>query len=91
MTEPALRRQAARQIIDAYCYSERRACQLIDRNRRTLRRVLTDRNKELRKRLRELPEERRRFGCPRLYQLQRRESLVVNHKRVECLYREEGF
>jgi len=66
MIEPALRRQAARQIIEAYGYSERRACQLIELNRRTLRRAQSpDRDEELRKRLRELAEERRRFGCPR--------------------------
>lgn len=92
MTEPALRRQAARQIIEAYGYSERRACQLIELNRRTLRRVPSpNRDEALRKRLRELAEERRRFGCPRLYLLLRREGLVVNHKRVERLYREEAL
>lgn len=92
MTEPALRRHAARQIIEMYGYSERRACQLIDLNRRTLRRVpSTDRDKDLRMRLRELAEERRRFGCPRLDLLLRREGLVVKHKRVERLYREEAL
>lgn len=86
------RRQAARQIIEAYGYSERRACQLIELNRRTLRRVPSpDRDEGLRRRLRELAEERRRFGCPRLYLLLRREGLVVNHKRVERLYREEAL
>lgn len=92
MTEPALRRHATRQIIEMYGYSERRVCQLIDLNRRTLRRVPSpDRDKDLRMRLRELAEERRRFGCPRLYPLLRREGLVVNHKRVERLYREEAL
>lgn len=63
---------------------------MIDLNRRTLRRVPSpDRDENLRRRLRELAEERRRFGCPRLYLLLRREGLVVNHKRVERLYREE--
>jgi putative transposase len=36
-------------------------------------------------------EERRRFGCPRLYLLLRREGVAVNHKRVERLYREEAL
>lgn len=44
---------------------------------------------ELRRRLRELAEERRRFGVQRLHVLLRREGLVVNHKRTERLYREE--
>jgi len=41
--------------------------------------------------LRELAEQRRRFGCPRLHVLLRREGWVVNHKRVERLYRAEGL
>jgi putative transposase len=38
-----------------------------------------------------LAEERRRWGCPMLYQLIRREGWPVNHKRIERLYREEGL
>ncbi len=45
----------------------------------------------LRKRLKELAHERRRFGCKRLYILLRREGFEVNHKRVERLYREENL
>ena len=45
----------------------------------------------LRERLRQLAQERRRFGSPRLHLLLRREGLVVNHKRTERLYREEGL
>jgi len=61
-------------------------------NRRTFRRpVGPDRDEGLRKRLRELAEERRSFGSPRLCILLRREGLLVNHKRVERVYREEGL
>jgi putative transposase len=49
-----------------------------------------DRNRGLRQRLRELAEERRRWGCPMLYLMLRREGWRANHKRVERLYREEG-
>jgi putative transposase len=41
--------------------------------------------------LRELAEERRRWGCPLLYLMLRREGWRANHKRVERLYREEGL
>lgn len=51
----------------------------------------TQDNRVLRNRLRELAEKRRRFGCPRLHVLLKREGLVVNHKRTERLYREEGL
>jgi putative transposase len=48
-----------------------------------------DNDDALRHRLRELAEERKRFGSPRLHLLLKREGLVVNHKRTERLYREE--
>jgi putative transposase len=46
---------------------------------------------ELREKIRELAHQRRRFGCPRIHLLLRREGLVVNHKRTERIYREEGL
>ena len=48
-------------------------------------------DEQLRKRLRELAEQRKRFGSPRLHILLKREGLVVNHKRTERIYREEGL
>ena len=45
----------------------------------------------LRTRLRELAAERRRFGYRRLHVLLRREGLVLNRKRSQRLYREEGL
>jgi len=45
----------------------------------------------LRQRLRELAEQRKRFGSPRLHILLKREGLAINHKRTERLYREEGL
>ena len=72
--------------------SQRRACWLIGITRRGLKRAPgEDRNRELRQRLRELAEERRRWGCPLLYLMLRREGWRANHKRVERLYREEGL
>ena len=41
--------------------------------------------------MRELAQLRRRYGCPRLHVLLKREGLVINHKRTERLYREEGL
>ena len=35
--------------------------------------------------------ERKRFGSPRLHLMLKREHLVVNHKRTERIYREEGL
>jgi putative transposase len=46
---------------------------------------------EIRSRLRQLAELRRKFGAPRLHVLLRREGHRINHKRTERLYREEGL
>jgi putative transposase len=72
--------------------SERRACTLIGLDRSTHRyRRRADRNVELRQRLRELAEQRRRFGYRRLHVLLCREGRVVNKKRVQRLYQHEGL
>ncbi len=64
----------------------------MERNRGTFRRPPgPDRDAEFRIRLRGLAEERRCFGSPWLQILLRREGIIVNHKRVERVYREEGL
>ena len=70
----------------------RRASRLVGLGRNTLRySPKPDKDAELRRRMKELAEERRRFGCRRLHVLLRREGLVVNHKRTERIYREENL
>jgi len=72
--------------------SERRACLLVDISSSVLRYQPKPGNDDtLRQRLRQLAEERKRFRSPRLHVLLKREGLVVNHKRTERLYREEGL
>ena len=73
--------------------SIRRACSLIDLNRSTYQYQSRSRADEalLRNRLKELALQRPRFGSPRLTVLIRREFGVVNHKRVERIYAEEGL
>jgi len=46
---------------------------------------------EIRERICKLAQERRRFGSPRIYLLLRRQGLIINHKKVERIYREEGL
>lgn len=43
------------------------------------------------KRLKKLAEARRRFGCPRLHVMLRREGFMINHKRTERIYRQQGL
>ena len=79
-------------MMTTHALSQRRACALIGITRRSFQRApAPDRNHQLRQRLRELAEERRRWGCPMLYLMLRREGWRANHKRVERLYREEGL
>ena len=88
---PAVKREMVVEVM-AHGLSQRRACGLIEITRRSFRRAsASDRNRELRERLKVLAEERRRWGCPMLYQMIRREGWRVNHKRIERLYREEGL
>jgi putative transposase len=79
-------------IREAQGLSERRACGLVGMKRSSYR--YAGRRAEfggLRGRLRELAQERRRFGYRRLTVLLRREGWAVNPKRVYRLYREEGL
>lgn len=72
--------------------SERRACKIVGLSRSYLHyRSRRNDDEGLRKRLRELAVERRRFGYRRLCLLLRREGHPVNHKRVYRLYRQEGL
>jgi putative transposase len=70
--------------------SQRRACGLMELYRATCRyRRRRCEDEQLRVRLRELAEARRRFGYRRLRVLLQREGWQVNHKRIYRLYVEE--
>jgi len=79
-------------IIGCFGLSQRRASLLVGISRNTLRYDPgPDKDEELRRRMKEIAEQRRRFGCRRLHVLLKREGLVKNHKRTERLYREENL
>jgi len=72
--------------------SERKACLLTNISASVYRyQPKPDNDNILRQRMRELAEQRKRFGSPRLHILLKREGLVINHKRTERVYREEGL
>jgi len=76
--------------IDERSYSQRRACALVGMHPRTYRYALRrPEDAAIRRRLRELANERRRFGYRRLHILLRREGIAMNHKKLFRLYREE--
>jgi len=71
-------------------YSQRRACGLIGLEPKTYRYVSRrPDDTPIRRRLKELALERRRFGYRRRHILLRREGIVLNRKKLYRLYREE--
>ena len=92
MVTPAAVRAAVAHVLREHDVSERRACSIVGADRSTIRyRSRRSDDAVLRGRLRELATERRRFGYRRLHVLLRQEGYVVNHKRTQRLYREEGL
>jgi putative transposase len=90
MVTPAARREAVAQLRVAYEVSERRACSALGADRTSVRyRSSRSDDAAVRARLRELASVRRRFGYRRLHILLRREGIVMNHKKLRRLYREE--
>lgn len=70
--------------------SERRACHVISADRSSIRyRARRPDDAQLRSRLRQLAQQRRRFGYRRLHVLLKREGCEVNRKRIQRLYVEE--
>jgi putative transposase len=90
MVTPVVERQAMAHLCQSFEVSQRRACQVIEADRSSMRyhSVRPD-DAALRARLRELAAVRRRFGYRRLLLLLRREGALVNHKKLRRLYREE--
>jgi putative transposase len=92
MVTPAARREAVVHLRVAYEVSERRACSVLGTDRTAVRYRSRRRDDgAVRARLRELASIRRRFGYRRLHILLRREGIVMNHKKLRRLYREEGL
>ena len=92
MVTPAARRDAVAHLKASLEVSERRACAIIASDRGTVRyRAKRPDDVALRARLRELADQRRRFGYRRLHVLLRGEGWVVNRKKTQRLYGEEGL
>src|SRR6516164_4836781 len=90
MVTPAARREAVAHLRLAFEVSERRACSTLGADRTSIRyRSIRPDDATVRARLRELAAIRRRFGYRRLHVLLRREGIIINHKKLRRLYREE--
>lgn len=89
---PAAKRDAVAHVRTLLEVSERRACAMIAVDRSLIRYSSKRPDDEvLRARLRELADQRRRFGYRRLHVLLRQDGHVVNRKKTQRLYREEGL
>jgi len=85
-------REAVAHLQACHGMSERRACRVIDADRKSVPyRSTRDDDGSLREKLRELANQRRRFGYRRLHILLRREGVMINRKKTQRLYREEGL
>ena len=92
MVGPAAKREAVAHLQSWFEMSERRACAVIGADRKTIRyRSRRPPETALRSRLRDLANERRRFGYRRLFILLRREGEPSGINRIYRLYREEGL
>ncbi len=94
MVRPADKKGVALYIVQQHQLSQRRACNLAQIPTCSLRyrsRREDEAQVALRERIRELAQERPRFGYRRLHVMLLREGWKVNHKRVLRLYREEGL
>ena len=92
MVGPAAKRDAVAHLRGVLEVSERRACSLVAADRKMIRyRSRRPPDTELRARLRELANQRRRFGYRRLFILLRAEGEPSGINRIYRLYREEGL
>jgi transposase InsO family protein len=92
MVTPVAKREAVAHLKAHLGLSERRACQIAGADRKMVR-YQSQRAPDtaLRGRLRDLANERRRFGYRRLFVLLRREGEASGINRIYRLYREEGL
>ena len=92
MVGPAAKREAVAHLQEVMQMSERRACSVIAADRTSIRyRSRRPDDAELRDRLRDLANARRRFGYRLLFVLLRRDGETAGRNRIYRLYREEGL
>jgi len=92
MVGPAAKREAVAHLRGVLEISERRACTIVAADRKMIRyRSGRPPDIELRARLRDLANQRRRFGYRRLFILLRDQGEPSGLNRIYRLYREEGL
>src|SRR3546814_18499615 len=83
-------REAVANLQACHGMSERRACRVIDADRKSVRyRSTRDDDAGLSAKLRELATKRGRFGYRRLHVLLRREGVLINRKQNQSIPQEQ--
>jgi putative transposase len=91
MATPARRREAALKALRGHKGSQRRACNLVGVDPKTVRRGRSSDHVEIRRKMHGIADNHRRFGYRRVGILLEWEELIMNPKKLYCLYREEGL
>src|SRR6202789_2818111 len=92
MVAPAVKREGVAHLRATMGLSERRACSIVSADRKMVRyRSCRPPDTEIRTQLRDLANERKRFGYRRLFVLLRQEGEPSGINRIYRLYREEGL
>ena len=92
MVGPAVKREGVAHLRATMGLSERRACSIVSADRKMVRyRSCRPPDTELRTQLRDLANERKRFGYRRLFILLRQNGEPSGINRIYRLYREEGL
>ena len=94
MVTPDRRRRAVMVLQERFGVSQRRACRVVGQHRSTQRRTPRPQpaeDEKLRRRLRRFARRHPRLGWRKAHHVVRREGFVVNHKKIQRLWREEGL
>lgn len=87
---PAAKREAVAHACEAHGVSQRRACDVLQVDRSSVRyKSARPDDAELRKAIRDVARDRRRFGYRRIGVMLERQGICMNHKKLRRLYREE--
>ena len=90
MVTPDARRKAVAHACAEHGVSQRRACKALSVDRASVRyRSVRPDDARLREAMKAVTSERRRFGYRRIHVMLRRQGIVMNHKKLRRLYREE--
>lgn len=80
------------EVISSFGLSQRRVCRLTGWNRSSLQYLPSEPDDaKLRERMRYWAAQKPKWGAPILHDILKSEGLVINHKRTERIYRQEGL